>query len=99
MRTQSRRYAATLGLGLGLASLLAACGNDGGPVASVTPTPAAALQLEVLSSKPELVTGGNVLVRTTLASAAAVTATLNGAAVAATFTPEAGSTTSASAPS
>ena len=95
MRTHTRRCAATFSLGFGLVTLLAACGADDSPVAPVIPPPPVALQVEVLSSRPELVTGGNVLVRTTLASASAVTATLNGAAVTTLFTPEAGSSTSA----
>ena len=87
MRTHTRRCAATFSLGFGLVTLLAACGADDSPVAPVIPPPPVALQVEVLSSRPELVTGGNVLVRTTLASASAVTATLNGAAVTTLFTP------------
>jgi hypothetical protein len=45
------------------------------------PAPPAALQVDVLSSRPELVTGGKVLIRTTLANPSPVTAALNGAAV------------------
>ena len=96
MKLPSIRTSLAVGFGICLSALLAACGNDEAPAAA-TPvvTPPAALLLEVLSSKPELVTGGSVLVRTSLANTSTLTATVNGTASSATFTSEAGSTTTA----
>jgi hypothetical protein len=78
-----------------LALLLQACSSSSDDAPAAEPAPPAPLQVEALSSKPEHVTGGTVLVRTSLPSTGAVTATINGAAAPVTFTNEAGSTTSA----
>jgi hypothetical protein len=83
-----------IGIGTGLSGLLLACGGNDSP-APESVAPPAALVVEVLSSKPEHVTGGNALLRTTLANTSPVTATVNGTAATVTFTPESGSTTSA----
>lgn len=81
------------------AAALVACGGSGGdgsPAASTpapAPAPAGAPSLQVLSSRPDLVSGGTALVAVTRAagtsSTAAVTATVNGTAVpAANFRPD-----------
>jgi Tannase-like family of unknown function (DUF6351) len=99
MKLLSIRSTLSLASGLCLTALLAACNlNDNAATPEPAPTPApapVALQLEVLSSKAEYVTGGSALVRTSLANASATTVTVNDKTVAATFTPEAGSTTTA----
>ena len=84
-----------VGMGLCLSAWLVACGSDTAPVAVVAPPAPAALLLEVLSSRAELVTGGSALVRTTLANTSPVTLEVNGKAVAAAFTAEAGSSATA----
>jgi len=97
MKPDSKRIA--LGAITSLCALLAACANDSStsdPAPAPAPAPAP-LQIEVLSSRSELVTGGSALVRTSLANASPVTATVNGTAATVTFTPDVGSTTSATA--
>ena len=97
MKLISYRSTATFGLGIALSVLLMACNSDKNEAtpAPVTAPPPAALQVDAVSSRPELVTGGSALVRTSLANTSAVTATVNGIAASVAFTPEAGSTTSA----
>ena len=71
MRRPQFAPAYTVAICMGLSGLMFACNGKDAPAPDpvVVAPPPAALVVEVLSSKPEHVTGGNALLRTTLANA------------------------------
>jgi hypothetical protein len=96
-------YSSFITLGTACAALLVACGGDGGgsggflPIGSGSPPPAAPASLDkasvsVLSSKPQLVSGGDALVEVKAPAGATATGlevTLNGKPVTTQFSPDA----------
>jgi hypothetical protein len=96
-------YSSFITLGAACAALLVACGGDGGgsggflPIGSGSPPPAAPASLDkasvsVLSSKPQLVSGGDALVEVKAPAGATATGlevTLNGKPVTTQFSPDA----------
>lgn len=96
---RARLRLAPAGLAASLTLLLAACGGGGGgspdngtPPAPGNAQPQAALQLSVLSSQPDKVTGTDALVQVEILSNnpdATVTVTANGTDVTAAFAPDA----------
>lgn len=98
-QARARLRLAPAGLAASLTLLLAACGGGGGgtadngtPPTPGNPQPQAALQLSVLSSQPDKVTGTDALVQVEIlrnAPDGAVTVTANGTDVTAAFAPDA----------
>lgn len=98
-QARARLRLAPAGFAATLTLLLAACGGGGGgspdngtPPTPGNPQPQAALQLSVLSSQPDKVTGTDALVQVEIlrsAPDATVTVTANGTDVTAAFAPDA----------